>query len=1524
MQPFPELPDEFLKESLKLLKATNRDAYKITMDQFEEVFPTLAAGQQDAIIATCNLMAPLGMRVHPHLESYLRAVVSDAEDGAGFFNVWNPVLTSLLNDSRRGAFKGYERYMTCINGLLTEQALYTTRSKKWSISADRFDVEYAGGSPQIHVQTNDLIGTTQGDTAVFYETKGYYDINSETWYGQGGRHTWESVGLIPEDVYCKLPNSYTIDLGKHQYRVDSVLFVFKPYFSDASLGVLTNQLQQTKNPRTTAYPQYVSYQNKVKIKDLMEGVDFEGVFKLEGSTIKGSSDEGAKAKFKFYSTGGKLLAAARANSFKIDTREKAVSLEAALSIYFAEDSIYHPGLNFKFDVNKREMIATRGETGISDSKFFNSHHKMEMDVDKLIWKLDDDQITMSNPGRGGQDPAFFESVNLFDRKLYNYYLGVTSYNPLIVMKRYCEQFNVREIGAETLARQMSPTLTTDQIRHLLFRLMSDGFIIYDQDKELVYVQDKVLNYVDAYLEKVDYDILKFQSVTPAASAEMDLETMDMKINGLERASLSHKQFVHVYPDNDVVTVKQNRDMVFNGTVLAGRIDFYGKGYYFNYDSFYVNMVNLDSMLINVPTDKKDEFGQQILEPMRGLFENLSGTLFIDAPVNKSGNGEFPGYSRFVNRNPSYVYYDQYSKHQDKYPREAFYFKTHPFTIDSLDDFNIFNQAFPGEFHSADIFPTLEQDLNIRPDKSFGFYTQTPAEGLPLYQGRGRYYDAIDLSNDGLLGQGRVEFLSTTLSSDDIIFFPDSMASNVDSMVMVARNVGGVDFPDARNESVFVSWRPYDDDMLVEMKEKPFDFFNGYATLTGDIRVKSTGARAAGALDWKEATLTSNDFSFGTFSTQADTSSLKIKSLSPDKVAFNLPNVESDVDFDERVGTFITNVPEVATELPYNRYKTSMGRFDWDFDAKTIDLSPPQGREFATFTSTHPRQDSLSFLAKHGLFNMETSLLTAYDVPRIAVADAWVIPSEGRVTIGEDAVMHKLLNSEIVVDTTTQHHRFYNAEVEIFGKKSYRAVADYDYVHRGGNPQTLRFQEIGVETSGDTARSYGVATIVQADSFRLDPRIRFEGQAKLEAGDEYMTFRGISEMEVPVFPYIKYSYQIDTFDIHQTMVDSFRANPDYAHYKVVFPAPEDTVRILSGMVTLMHVDSTPVFENPNITHDWFRIDDEINPAAIEITVTDAVDARNEPVFTGIHIRSDSALLYATLLGDKLNGRDETVFKADGLVSYNPDRNEYLVISQDSTDGKGRMPTKLTYNNSNGSVHAEGFTDLGLDVQWLNVDAAGQLWKTTSDSTYYFDMVIGFGFKMTKAVWNEMTADIESWTYDKPDLDFESAGLKSKLSMLMPSRAAADKLFNNYNMTGRLNFPPESDYGVVVSTTMIWDANEKTFRSYGPIGIIAINGKEIGREVKGYLEIGKMRSSDYINLYLQPSTDEWYYLNYRKNELGAFSASDAFNNVVKAVPDNQRLYKGDGDKDFMIFEIGSRATMARFVRKMQYFESLIRNK
>ena len=60
------------------------------------------------------------------------------------------------------------------------------------------------------------------------------------------------------------------------------------------------------------------------------------------------------------------------------------------------------------------------------------------------------------------------------------------------------------------------------------------------------------------------------------------------------------------------------------------------------------------------------------------------------------------------------------------------------------------------------------------DYSLGFERETPVEGFPLYGGNAKYNNKIYLSNEGLKGDGVLEYLTSNTTSNEIYFFPDSI------------------------------------------------------------------------------------------------------------------------------------------------------------------------------------------------------------------------------------------------------------------------------------------------------------------------------------------------------------------------------------------------------------------------------------------------------------------------------------------------------------------------------------------------------------------------------------------------------------------------------------------------------------------------------------------------------------------------------------------------------------------------------
>ena len=144
-------------------------------------------------------------------------------------------------------------------------------------------------------------------------------------------------------------------------------------------------------------------------------------------------------------------------------------------------------------------------------------------------------------------------------------------------------------------------------------------------------------------------------------------------------------------------------------------------------------------------------------------------------MNKSGRQDFPEYPKFISNEKTYVYYDRPDVYNGIYKRNSFYFEVDPFELDSIKGYSRDNLRFKGTLYSADIFPPIKETLVLRKnDFSLGFNTRTGPVGLPLYSGKATFWHEIDLSNQGLRGSGRIEYLAANMNPDYLIFFPKFM------------------------------------------------------------------------------------------------------------------------------------------------------------------------------------------------------------------------------------------------------------------------------------------------------------------------------------------------------------------------------------------------------------------------------------------------------------------------------------------------------------------------------------------------------------------------------------------------------------------------------------------------------------------------------------------------------------------------------------------------------------------------------
>lgn len=1469
-EPYPVVHDEFIERVVKELKLTKQPNYKETADRLEDDFEEgkFSEAQMDQIIELANLMVKRKMRVNL-FKIYMDACLGFANNPKGEeqFEEWINILKDIYNASSKSNHTKFKNFLTFSENFFLSNSFWVSKSKNWQYQGSFLNFKFVDKEPVVILEKATLLGFVKGDSIFIKNTGGVYLPNKKLWKGKGGSIDWSRAGIDSSKAFVNFDN-YELRVDKSEFTIDSALLTYLPIIPGNVYGKFTDRLSINNNPKKSKYPKFTSYRNDIKLEDIAPNVNYTGGFTLNGSDILGQNQTGDFGKVEFFETGGDLAIKAFSSTFLISKEGKINALEAVSSLYFDKDSIFHPGVKLEYDPKAGKLSLFRGEDGIVGVPFYDSYHKIEIDIDGVEWVLNQPTIDMKMIAGAGKASAFFESENLFEQKRYDRSQGYASYQPLAVMKRYVDDQDTNVLSANTLAKRLSPNLSVGQIRNLIYQLVQDGFIFYNSETQQITVKEKTINYVKNHAGKLDYDVIKIKSLTKGVNAYIDLDTNEMFMNGVYMVNLSDSQYVRFFPKDKLLIMKRNRDMSFSGTIFGGQTDVVGSGFNFTYDSFDIGLQKVSHLEMFLPKydeldikyAKKDEW-----QPVTTKVERFSGRMVIEQADNKSGRmGEkdpetdrlIPDttYPKLVSHSNSFAYYEKDNIFDRVYQKSVFFFQLDPFVFRNLDNYEVRDVRFDGKLVSAKIFPDIPQTLVVRDsvDFSLGFKHYTTSAGLPTYGGLGNYSGLVDLSNQGLRGVGELKFQGSVSRSKDFTFFPDSMNAVVDSFQTVKDDK----FPKVTNEGVSSHWQPYNDKMWVRQGKKPFQFFDSTATLKGRVLVSTKGLEGKGLMDWDEATLRSDHFVYGPDQIFADTSELNIKSIDETKVAFNLPNVKSVVDFSKQEANFKSNEDDIPTNLPYNMYTTTMNEFDWDMAKKLITFKPSPDIKYAEFKSTNKNQDGLKFKAEGGTYDLEKFLLIPTGIQNIRVADAFIIPDSSKVVIEAEAKMRTLNNAKIIVDTISQIHNIYDATVNISGLNKYRGTGLYDYTNRSGEKQTLRLQEIGVVNKPEAGFvSYGKGTVTDSIPFWMDPDIQFRGLVELNNQDKFLRFKGLAKLNIP--------------------------------------------------------------EEDPVLSSWFKINTQVNPKAPILEVDGSKNRSNIPVMAGIARRADSTNLYGLMMHKKINRRDPEIFKAGGVLQYDHTTKEFLVGPEEklmTNEGRGNT---FTYNKQNKSYKGEGMFDFG-NFGLVDFKAAGDVKKDLSDTTPYFNVSCGISFHLDEKILERMAGDMQEFLTENEDLQTDVDYLEKSLVELTSEKSEV-KMLDNFYAEDQFVKPKDMEFTMILThLKFIWDPIEQAFVSIGNGGLSYVGDKQINKLCKVRMMVRKRRSGDEFELYIETGYEDWWYIKYKRNIVEiASSEREMIIEIQKIKPEKRRIRDKKSGK-FQMFNASTSSRKNKFVNKMKRYK------
>jgi len=1312
--------------------------------------------------------------------------------------------------------------------------------------------------------------TTPFDTSIIKNSKGSLLIMEQVFVGEKGSFDWSSVGLSPDSVF--------VDFKGFEFNITQTLFYAKgakltyiPMLENPIPGIFEFKPQEFKNPNKLSYPRFKSLSNTVDVKHL-GGPEFHyrGGFSLAGKKIVSEGKYKGLAEIRVTGAGGTKY---KAKSFRFIFEDSTVTAKlASIVLYDKYDSIYHPAVQINYGLHSQDLVITREKGHFKNTPYMASMFDINFTADMIKWHLPQDSLFVSTVSARTEIPLLIQSNEYYDRNIFNEVVGLYDYNPLKLVLAYSKKENTDTFYSDDLAsaRKLDPKV----LKGAMLDLMRRGYINYNTLSGEVTLTKKAKHKGLAQRGKSDYDnILLFSKTDKGFNGILDLASQEFHFNGVEKFYLSKILDVSVDPDSSRITIMPNKDIKFNGKLAAGNFDYVGHEFIFRYDSFLVEMNQIDSIqfyvleedsrggkrkkidnsLAGIPKEglevKIDSSAtRQVIDTTTTGFDQTeapaiadnnqpqnmstisgtSGVLYISKPNNKAGKEIIPNYPKFKGGGTgSVVYFDRPEILGGTYDK-SMYFKLPPFDLDSLSDSDFSAIQFAGTFHSSGWFPEFAEKLHIMSDYSLGFEHSIPPEGYQLFGGNGRLYNRLSLDKRGLVGNGKLEFLTTVLESEAFIFYPDSVASSGFQYEMRNEEFNGVVFPQASAATYHMQWLPKKDSMYVRNIGTPFSLYEGDGTLDGSLIVTNKGVKGSGTLLTHNSETFSSNYSLGGESYKARHARFSIKSNNPEKPAFFGDNVRVSFDLPSKKAEINPEIAgDAAIEFPYAQFNTSITRAVWDLEGQKVFMSKPENVpiEDSYFYTTRDDLDSLAFNATAAEYDMQTLELKVSGIPYIIVADSKITPENGEVLILEDARIGTLVNTTIILDTLNSFHEVYDATVTVISRNEFEGDGTYRFINSEEDTFAIQLSNFHLEEFSEgkrgrtTKHTVANGEILEEDELVISPGMFYRGNVKMLAHKPALELDGFVKLDL-------------------------KSIPDY-----------DT---------------------------WIEYNSTGEQKQVVFKFDESLTSQGKLLSAGLHFRYQDFSLYSTFCYDKEDDQDEDFFKPSGFLSFKADSNEFVIVNRDKDLGLSYSGKVFGYDEITRNIRFEGPVKFINNSKTRAIKASATGLGNMDTNELEFTSFMTMNFKVPSALFDMMGDDFKYVIEEigAPEAIEDRTELLYLMAEIIGNRAT-----KAYEEKSSLEYVPLSSMSpnlvrpIVLSNVKFkWSDDQKAFYNDGFVGISNVLRTDLNAHFESFFEIRKTEAEETINLFIKASPDSWYYFSMEEDKLLMYSSNEAFNTFV----------------------------------------------
>ena len=1285
--------------------------------------------------------------------------------------------------------------------------------------------------PLIKINNTPLVINTPYDSFTIRKVSGHFLLKDRTFIGNTGVINWSS--------FNKMFDGATIQFGIFKLLKDHADFwtphammTYGNLFSGKIEGVFEYRSTDTNAKKHSDYPSFTSNHANINIKFKEGKINYVGGIQLKGNRLYGTSISREMGTLKINDEKGNIIIL---KSEYFDFNDDLFSMDngTITIIHHSTDSIFHKSVQAKFDLETQKLSVLRKTSTIP---FLSSYFDMSLHIDYIQWNLNNHSIKMDILNGKDVIPAIFESNSFYDNIRYKKLGRFLDFHPINAAVFYAKKYGVRSFFVDNLTDEYNIDVRFAEAACKVLDLY--GFADYNTKTREVHLYDKAFHFYNSSAQQTDFDNLKIPSIiADSSNAEFLLDSGQLIINGVKSFYLTTDFKTSVVPSNSSIKILKNRNIKFDGKVNTNDFTYTGKDYLFDYDLFIINMPEIDSIGLNVnSTDTLT--GERKEEKLSNHITSTSGTLYIDKEDNKSGRILNASYPFFISDSEATVYFDGKEILNGAYDK-SIRFIIPKIETDSLETEKEKDILFTGTFNSGGIFPVFEETLKLQNDRSLGFIHEIPKEGYQLYGTNSKTYKQIYLNNGGLRGHGKIDFLTTTVYSDNFIYYPNKVTTFGSNGVISDKEIDGISYPEAIFHKYKMKWSPRNDTMYLRNIGDPFKFYNASATLNGVLYVTSKGVFGKGNMTTRGAKISSPKFALTAKNIESRNSLFKILSSDPTKPNLDSKNVK--VFFDLETSQAKINPEKLGSAsltFPYVEINTSIPNAVWDLAQSTIIMTKPEYIQIdkSYFYSTKPSLNSLRFNGSNAIYDIQKQELIVKNIPYITIADSKVIPKDNEITIQKNSTIEELTDAQIIIDTLNGYHRLINAAITIISKNEFKGSAWYELITKE-DTFNIRFNEfkleevtLGKDKSTKRLMTVSEGEVIENDNFIISEGFLYKGKVKM-----------------------------------------------YAHKKALE---------LKGNIRLDISQST----------NWIAFERNNETVDIKFLIEDSKFVNRNPIVAGMHYSSEDRLI-VRFIEDVQEIPKSHFYKAKGWLSYDPTEKKYVISSSDDTNEKKlKFKTNwMTYADESQDIEFYGpihFFNSSSNSKITITSSAqgGKANKATNEVKCNSMIVFNFYDKedIIKIMANELLDIVERIEFP-PSHEMSNNTLSKIANVTNEEVNKRLQAISSDRYVALHNLSKELEKSIVISNVdMAWSKSYKSWYNDSPIGVSNMLNRDINASFEGFLEFTQDETgSDAFNLFLHAAPQVWYFISYASNQLLFFSSDAELNQLVESKSDVKKI-------------------------------------